>query len=64
LNCEITFLEPSPESHYEFKQQLVGGKLTQRVVRNLTVPVCREALPNEAASKEGCVRPLLEGIRG
>ena len=51
-NCEITFLEPLPKSQYVPKEKLLGGKLTQQVVRNLTVHVRKGLLPKEAASKE------------
>src|SRR5579863_10550781 len=46
-NCEIRFLEPLPESDYLAKQKLIGGKLTQEVVRNLIVRVRKGALPEE-----------------
>ena len=52
-NCEIIFLEPLPESHYAPKPKLIGGKLTQPVIRNLTVRVRKGALPEEAARQEG-----------
>ncbi len=51
-NCEIRFLEPLPESNYVPKQKLIGGKLTQQVIRNLTVRVRKGALPEEAACQE------------
>jgi hypothetical protein len=51
-NCELRFLEPLPESNYVPKQKLIGGKLTQPVIRNLTVRVRKGALPEEAACQE------------
>jgi hypothetical protein len=52
-NCEIIFLDPLPESQYVPKEKLLGGKLTQQVVRNLTVHVRKGALPDEAARNVG-----------
>jgi hypothetical protein len=53
VNCELIFLEPLPESQYAPKKKLRGGKLTQQIVRNLTMHVRNGLLPTEAARKEG-----------